>query len=180
MDNVVVGDLEFEPFISFEQIQKQTVELGAKISQDYADKNPVFIGVLNGCFMFMSDLMKEISIPCEITFVKLASYEGTSQGNINQLLGVGIDLTGREVIVVEDIVDTGNSLKYALAALSVLNIKSVAVCSLLVKPSCLTYQFDNINYVGFEIEPEFVVGYGLDYNRQGRNLQNIYRVCSFK
>lgn len=178
MNNVFVGDLEFEPFIKNDQIQEKIKELSDIINIEYRDKNPVFIGVLNGCFMFMSDLMKEISIPCEMSFVKLASYEGTSQGEISQLLGVGIDLTDRDVVIVEDIVDTGNSLTYTLAALKTLAPKSVKVASLLVKPSCLKYSFDNLKFVGFEIAHEFVVGYGLDYNKQGRNLKHIYRVCS--
>lgn len=178
MNNITVGDLMFEPFITYEQIQERTRLLGKEISTDYRDKNPVFIGVLNGCFMFMSDLMKEIDLACEMSFVKLASYQGTAQGQINQLLGIGMDLTGRDVIIVEDIVDTGNSLKHTLAALDSLNIGSVSVCSLLMKPTCLVHTFDNIKYVGFEIAPEFVVGYGLDYNSQGRNLRHIYKVCS--
>lgn len=178
MDNVIVGDLEFEPFMSFEQLQERTRLLGEEISRDYIGKNPVFIGVLNGCFMFMSDLMKEISITCEMSFVKLASYHGTAQGRISQLLGVGIDLTGRDVIIVEDIVDTGNSLTFTFEALAEFNINSLAVCSLLLKPSCLQHSFDNLKYVGFEIAPEFVVGYGLDYNGQGRNLRHIYKVYS--
>lgn len=178
MSNIIVGDLAFEPFISYEEIQEQTRIMGRAISAAYAEKNPVFIGVLNGCFMFMSDLMKEIDIPCEMSFVKLASYAGTAQGQISQLLGVGMDLTGRDVIIVEDIIDTGNSLKHTLEALAALNVGSIAVCSLLMKPTCLQHTFDTIKYVGFEIAHEFVVGYGLDYNRQGRNLRHIYKVCS--
>jgi len=177
MANIKVWDLEFEPFMTHNQIEERVKVLGEAINKDYYDKAPVFIGVLNGCFMFMADLMKEIQIPCEMTFVKLASYSGTAQGEVSQLLGVGIDLTGRHVIIVEDIVDTGNSLTHTMAALSSHHVASVAVCSLLLKPSCLAHDFDNLKYVGFEIAPEFVVGYGLDYNGQGRNLRHIYKVC---
>lgn len=178
MSNIVIGDLEFEPFITFEEIQQKTRIIGKEISIRYAEKNPVFIGVLNGCFMFMSDLMKEIETSCEMSFVKLASYQGTAQGQISQLLGVGIDLTDRHVVIVEDIVDTGNSLKHTLQALENLNAASISVASLLVKPTCLQHTFDNIDYVGFEIAHEFVVGYGLDYDGKGRNLRHIYKVCS--
>ncbi len=175
MDKIEINNLCFEPFISYEQIKKRIRLIGIDISRKYADKNPVFIGVLNGCFMFMADLMKEIDIPSELSFVKLASYVGTDQGQISQLIGVGIDLTDRHVIIVEDVVDSGNSLKHTIEALERENVKEIAVCTLLMKPSCLQYDFDNIEYVGFEIEKEFVIGYGLDYNGYYRNLKDIYK-----
>lgn len=175
MDKIEIYNLCFEPFISYEQIKKRIRLIGIDISRKYADKNPVFIGVLNGCFMFMADLMKEIDIPSEMSFVKLASYVGTDQGHISQLLGVGIDLTDRHVIIVEDVVDSGNSLKHTIEALERENVRDIAVCTLLMKPSCLQYDFDNIEYVGFEIEKEFVIGYGLDYNGYYRNLKDIYK-----
>lgn len=175
MDKIDINNLCFEPFISYEQIKKRIRLIGIDISRKYADKNPVFIGVLNGCFMFMADLMKEIDIPSEMSFVKLASYVGTDQGQISQLIGVGIDLTDRHVIIVEDVVDSGNSLKHTIEALERENVKEIAVCTLLMKPSCLQYDFDNIEYVGFEIEKEFVIGYGLDYNGYYRNLKDIYK-----
>lgn len=175
MDKIDINNLCFEPFISYEQIKKRIRLIGIDISRKYADKNPVFIGVLNGCFMFMADLMKEIDIPSEMSFVKLASYVGTDQRQISQLIGVGIDLTDRHVIIVEDVVDSGNSLKHTIEALERENVKEIAVCTLLMKPSCLQYDFDNIEYVGFEIEKEFVIGYGLDYNGYYRNLKDIYK-----
>ena len=175
MDKIDINNLCFEPFICYEQIKKRIRLIGIDISRKYADKNPVFIGVLNGCFMFMADLMKEIDIPSEMSFVKLASYVGTDQGQISQLIGVGIDLTDRHVIIVEDVVDSGNSLKHTIEALERENVKEIAVCTLLMKPSCLQYDFDNIEYVGFEIEKEFVIGYGLDYNGYYRNLKDIYK-----
>ena len=175
MDKIEINNLCFEPFISYEQIKKRIRLIGIDISRKYADKNPVFIGVLNGCFMFMADLMKEIDIPSEMSFVKLASYVGTDQGQISQLIGVGIDLTDRHVIIVEDVVDSGNSLKHTIEALERENVRDIAVCTLLMKPSCLQYDFDNIEYVGFEIEKEFVIGYGLDYNGYYRNLKDIYK-----
>ncbi|MCY4781056.1 hypoxanthine phosphoribosyltransferase [Sphingobacterium sp. UT-1RO-CII-1] len=175
MKQVIVGDLTFDLFISANQIKERTTEMGQKISETYGDKKPVFIGVLNGCFMFMADLIREVDIPCELSFVKLSSYQGTAYGQINELLGVGIDLTGRDVILVEDVIDSGNSLKYTIEALEKLKVKSIAVCALLLKPSCLLHTFDNILAVGFEIEKEFVVGYGLDYDGLGRNLADIYQ-----
>lgn len=175
MSLIKIDNFEFEPFIEFPQIKDRIESLGAKISEDFADKNPVFIGVLNGCFMFMADLMKEVQIPCELSFVKLASYAGTSQGNIHELIGVGVDLNGRNVVVVEDVVDSGNSLVHTIEALNKLGAGTITVCTLLYKPSCVQHDFDNIKYIGFEIEKEFVIGYGLDYNGQFRNLKDIYR-----
>lgn len=175
MDIIEIDNLRFEPFIEYEQIKKRIRLIGIDINLEYEDKNPVFIGVLNGCFMFMADLMKEVSIPCEMSFVKLASYSGTAQGHISQLIGVGVDLKDRDVIIVEDVVDSGSSLKYTMEALGNEGAKSISVCTLLMKPSCLQYDFDNIEYVGFEIEKEFVIGYGLDYNGQYRNLKDIYK-----
>ncbi|WDF69293.1 hypoxanthine phosphoribosyltransferase [Sphingobacterium oryzagri] len=175
MKHIQIDNLNFELFIDYEQIKKRIRLMGIDISMKYKDKNPVFIGVLNGCFMFMADLMKEVHMACEVSFVKLSSYHGTAQDQIKELLGVGIDLAGREVIIVEDIIDTGNSLQHTIEALERMNVASIAVCALLMKPECLKHTFDNITYVGFEIDREFVVGYGLDYNGQCRNLADIYK-----
>lgn len=175
MATIEIDNLTFVPFISNEEIDERVSEMGREISEQYKDKNPVFIGVLNGCFMFMSDLLKKVSIPCEMSFVKLASYEGTEQGNIHQLIGVGMDLKDRDIVIVEDVVDSGNSIKYTLEALENLGVASISICTLLIKPTCLLYEFDNIDYIGFEIEREFVIGYGLDYNGLFRNLPDIYR-----
>lgn len=175
MDTIEIDNLSFEPFISYEKIKKRIRLIGIDICRKYEGKKPVFIGVLNGCFMFMADLMKEIDIECEMSFVKLASYRGTSQGDISQLIGVGIDLTDRHVIIVEDVVDSGNSLSHTIKALQAEGVKDIGVCTLLLKPSCLQYTFDNIEYVGFEIEKEFVIGYGLDYKGYFRNLKDIYK-----
>lgn len=178
MKKIVVDNLEFEPFITYEQIQKRIRLIGVDINMHYEDLNPVFIGVLNGAFMFMADLMKVIQIPSEMSFVKLASYEGTSQGNIHELIGVGMDLTGRNVIIVEDVVDTGNSLVHTISAIEKLGAASISICTLLYKPDCVQYTFENLQYVGFEIEKEFVIGYGLDLDGQFRNLPDIYRETS--
>ena len=129
--------------------------------------------------MFMSDLLKQVVIPCEMSFIKLASYQGTNQGEVNELIGLGIDLEGRDVIIVEDIVDSGKSLNYTIEVMEKQLPASVVVCTLLLKPECLQYDFENIQYVGFEIEKEFVVGYGMDYNGLGRNISDIYKNVPF-
>lgn len=175
MNTIEIDGLEFEPFIEYDQIKKRIRLIGIDMNMKYEGKHPVFIGVLNGCFMFMADLMKQIHIPCEMSFVKLASYSGTASGTVHELIGIGTDLSGRHIIVVEDVVDTGNSLVHTLSALEKMNVASISVCTLLLKPSSLKHDFDNIMYVGFEIGQEFVIGYGLDYNGQCRNLPNIYK-----
>jgi len=175
MKNIVIDNLHFELLFEYEQIQKRIRLMGIDINSKFEHLHPVFVGVLNGCFMFMADLMKQIHIPCELSFVKLASYEGTDQGALHELIGVGISLKDRNVIIVEDIVDTGNSLLHTIDALEKLGVASISVATLLMKPDCLIHSFDNIMYVGFEIQKEFVVGYGLDYHGQCRNLTHIYR-----
>ena len=178
MKDIQVDHLNFQLFIDRHQIDNRVRSLGATISTKYMDKNPVFIGVLNGCFMFMSDLVKHIETPCELSFVKLSSYAGTSQNQIRSLIGVGMDLVGRHIIIVEDVVDSGHSLKHTIEALEGLEVASIEVCTLLIKPESLQHKFDHIAYVGFEIGKEFVVGYGMDYNGQYRNLPDIYKESS--
>ncbi|MGO1520630.1 MAG: phosphoribosyltransferase [Sphingobacterium sp.] len=175
MRNIIIDDLAFELLFDHEQIQKRVRLIGIDINIKYADKNPVFLGVLNGSFMFLADLMKQIHIPCEISFVKLASYQGTQQENVRELLGAGMSLEGRHVVIVEDIVDTGRSLLHIMGALEREQVASASVATLLLKPDCLRYSVDSLMYVGFEIDREFVVGYGLDYNGQCRNLRDIYK-----
>jgi hypoxanthine phosphoribosyltransferase len=175
MKNLTIDNLDFELMIDHDQIQKRIRLIGIDLNMRFQDKHPVFIGVLNGCFMFMSDLMKQVVIPSELSFVKLASYRGAEQGTLAELIGVGMDLRGRDIIIVEDIIDSGHSLKYTMDALERLEVASISVCALLMKPANLQVAFDNIMYIGFEIDEEFVVGYGLDYNGQCRNLPDIYQ-----
>jgi len=175
MKRITIDDLNFEILIEESQIQKRIRLIGIDLNRRFENQTPVFIGVLNGSFMFMADLLKQIFIPCEMSFIKLASYQGTAQSGIAELIGLNMDLSGRDVIVVEDIVDTGNSLKHTLDALAQQGAQSISVCALLLKPDCLEHSFDNIDYVGFEIEKEFVVGYGLDYKGLCRNLPDIYK-----
>jgi len=151
--------------------------MGAQINEDYKHTVPVFVGVLNGSFLFIADLIKQIDIPCEITFTKLASYYGGTQSSvkIREDIDISIDIKGRNIIVIEDIVDTGNTAHYLLDKLNLKQPKSIKVCSLLLKPAAVQKKIEELKYVGFEIENEFVVGYGLDYREMGRNLKDIYK-----
>ncbi|TZF85904.1 hypoxanthine phosphoribosyltransferase (plasmid) [Pedobacter sp. BS3] len=175
--NIQIDDKEFELMLEYDQILKRIRLIGIQLNVDYEGRVPVFLGVLNGGFMFMADLLKEIELASEVTFVRISSYEGASStGNINQLLGLQMSLKDRDVIIVEDIVETGASLHYLLNLIKAQEPASVKVCSLLFKPQTLKYKFDELEYIGFEILNQFVVGYGLDYNGLGRNLRDIYRV----
>jgi hypoxanthine phosphoribosyltransferase len=141
-----------------------------------AGKNPLFLAVLNGSFIFAADLMREITIPCQVSFVKLASYEGTtSTGKVTEVIGINEDLSGRTIIIVEDIVDTGQTLKRMIETLGTRNPESVHICTLLVKPEKLTVDL-NIEYAAMEIPNDFIVGYGLDFDQEGRNLRDIYTI----
>jgi len=173
---ITINHKRFERIIDYNQIKKRIRLIGIQLNVAYENQHPIFIGVLNGCFMVMADLMKQIHIASEVSFVKLSSYRGTVRGDqVTELIGLEHNLEGREVIIVEDIVDTGHSLKHTLDAVYAQNPASVAVCTLLLKPKALQHTFDNIAYVGFEIENDFVVGYGLDYEGMGRTLPDIYR-----
>ncbi|WP_257666504.1 hypoxanthine phosphoribosyltransferase [Parapedobacter tibetensis] len=173
---IKINQKDFEPIIDYNQIKKRIRLIGIQLNVAYENQHPVFVGVLNGCFMFMADLMKQIHIACEISFVKLSSYDGTERREqVNELIGLDANLEGREVVIIEDIVDSGNSLKHTLDLVNAQKPASVAVCTLLLKPYALKHTFDNIAYVGFEIANDFVVGYGLDYHGMGRTLPDIYR-----
>jgi hypoxanthine phosphoribosyltransferase len=169
---VKVDDLEFEKMIPFEAIEERTAAIGKILTDEYKDSVPVFLGVLNGCFVFMADLIKQVPIPCQVAFMKLSSYRGGLQSTrtITEDLDLKIDIAGRDVILVEDIVDTGNTLRYLVDKLNALNPKSIKVCALLYKPDAMEHEIPEMQYVGFEIENKFVVGYGLDYKELGRNL----------
>ena len=174
MSTVKIIDKTFKTSITEEQIKQRVKELGQQISQDMEGKNPLLIGVLNGSFIFAADLFREITIPCEISFVKLASYEGIfSTGKVEEVLGLNEDISGRTVIIVEDIVDTGRTMRQMLNTLSVRRPASIHICTLFLKPDKLEEPLD-IKYVAFTIPNDFIVGYGLDYNQQGRGLKEIY------
>jgi hypoxanthine phosphoribosyltransferase len=168
------GD-RFKLLISKERIEKRLKELGEEIDAEYAGKKPILIGVLNGSFIFLADLMRNISIPCEVDFFKLSSYgdEKVSSGNIKKLKELDAEIEGRDVIIVEDIVDTGLSMNYILHQVKNLNPASVKIATLLYKPNALKYDV-TLDYIGFEIPTLFVLGYGLDYAQEGRNLAQIY------
>lgn len=176
MNTVHIEDKDFEILLENDQINKRTRLIGIQLNVDYEDRCPIFIGVLNGSFLFMADLMKEINIACEVAFIGISSYEGTSStGTVKETIGLPKNLHNRDVILVEDIVDTGLTLKYILEQVKLQEPSSVKVCSLLYKPAALLEALPELEYVGFEIPNEFVVGYGLDYNGLGRNLNDIYR-----
>jgi hypoxanthine phosphoribosyltransferase len=175
LDEIHVGNEIFVPMISEEQLQKRLAELGKQISDDYQGKLPIFIGVLNGSFLFMADLVKNVTVNCEIDFMKLSSYgeEKISSGKVKMLKELNADINDRHIIIVEDIVDTGLSISYIEKLLEPYTPASVKVCSLLLKPESLKYQV-KIDYIGFEIPNKFVIGYGLDYAQKYRNLRSIY------
>ena len=174
MRKIKILDKTFRTFIPEDKIQQRVKAVAEKLNEDMEGKNPLLLAVLNGSFIFAADLMRNITIPCEISFVKLASYQGTtSTGKIKEVIGLNEDLTGRTVVIVEDIVDTGTTMKQMIESLGTRNPKSVHICSLLVKPEKLQVPL-NIEYVAMEIPNDFIVGYGLDYDRQGRQLRDIY------
>lgn len=174
-DEILVGTEKFIPMLSQETIQKRIEEMGKEISEEYKTKLPIFIGILNGSFMFMSDLMKNININCEIDFFKLSSYgdEKISSGRVKLVKDLNADITDRHLIIVEDIVDSGLSIKYVSEMIQSHNPASVKVVTLLLKPESLKYEV-KIDYIGFKIPNKFVIGYGLDYAQKYRNLSSIY------
>ena len=174
MSIVKIKDKTFRTFIPEDQIAERVKAVAERINKDLADKNPLFLAVLNGSFIFAADLMRYITIPCEISFVKLASYQGTtSTGVIKEVIGLNEDLSGRTVVILEDIVDTGFTIKRMIETLGTRGPESVHVCTLLLKPGKLQVPL-NVEYVAMEIPNDFIVGYGLDYDQQGRNLRDIY------
>ncbi len=174
-DHVMINDERFKLFISKEQIQQRVFEIGKQIDEDFAGKKPIFIGVLNGAFIFLADLMRHVSIPSEVDFYKLSSYgdEKVSSGNVKELKDLDAQIEGRHVIIVEDIVDTGLSMSYILNLIKHKHPASVKIATLLHKPGAMKFDVA-LDYVGFEIPTLFVLGYGLDYAQEGRNLAQIY------
>ena len=171
-----VDDKVFELFITEEKIRERVKELGVKLNEDLADENPLFIGLLNGAFIFAADLIREFKGHCEITFVKLSSYKGTvSTGKTDTLIGLKEDLKDRTIVIIEDITDTGNTLTEFVRQIKEQQPKQVKVASLLLKPEALKHPV-NIDYLGFEIPNDFVIGYGLDCDKYGRNLKGIFKL----
>ena len=176
MKNVQVSDKSFSLYISEEEILKEVKRVATTINSDLEGKCPIFLVILNGSFIFAADLLREISIPCEIKFMRVASYEGTSStGNVKEILGLSESIEGRTVVVVEDIIDSGTTMKELIKMLGEKNPADIRVASLLVKPKNMKVELD-IDYRCFDIENDFIVGYGLDYNQEGRNLRAIYKI----
>lgn len=176
MRDITIHHKVFEPYITAEQIQARVEVLAKEIDTKYQDARPILVSVLNGSFMFAADLFRKLSIEAEITFVKVSSYSGTeSSGNVKELIGLDYRLEGRCIVIIEDIVDTGNTIHALLAQLKNRQPKSIEVCTLLNKPSRRVIEVP-VHYTGFEIPDRFVVGYGLDLDGLGRNLPHIYQL----
>lgn len=178
MKSVTLHDKEFILYLEDEKIQNTIAEVAKRLAADYAGKDTVFVGVLNGCFRFMSDLMAFMEFDAEVNFIKLSSYRGTeSTGKISDLMSLNTDLLNKHVLIVEDIVDTGHTLDYLMDILKEKEAASIKVASLLYKPDAFIGK-RKPDYVAFEIPNLFVVGYGLDYDGLGRNLNDIYQIKS--
>ncbi|MDB5202572.1 MAG: hypoxanthine-guanine phosphoribosyltransferase [Ferruginibacter sp.] len=176
MSVIQVNDKRFEPYLTAAEIAAQVKRVGAEINRDYAGKRPLFIAILNGSFMFASDLFKELTIDAEICFIKLASYKGTrSTGHVITSIGLDESLKDRHVIIVEDIVDTGKTLAEFLPQLTDQQPASLKIASLLHKPEALQHAI-SIDYLGFSVPNKFLLGYGLDYDGLARNLKEIYQL----
>lgn len=176
MENIKVRDREFAVSIPEEKIKARVAEVAAQISHDLEGKRPLFLAVLNGSFVFAADLLRGIETPCEISFVRMASYEGTSStGAVKQLIGLKEDIKDRTVVIVEDIIDSGLTMVHLLELLKEKQPADIKIAALLVKPGNLKVELD-IPYCCFEIPNDFIVGYGLDYDGEGRNLPSIYSV----
>ena len=173
---ITLGDKSFQLYITEYQIQAAVLKMADQLNKDFAGKTPLIVPILNGSFMFASDLVKELNCQCEISFIKASSYRGTtSTGELTSLIGLNEDIKGRDIILVEDIIDTGHTLAKIVPATLALGPASVSVATLLFKPKALKVEL-KIDYTGIEIPNEFIVGYGLDYNGLGRNLKEIYQV----
>ena len=176
--NVKLKDKEFKIYLTAQEINLRSSQIGKEITQDFSGQELVVLGILNGSFVFMADLCRQIDLPLSATFIKVSSYSGfESTGTVRSILGLEEKIEGKNVLIVEDIVDTGISMDYLLKALSELKPAKLAVVTLLHKPEAFQFNYA-LDYVGFEIPNKFVVGYGLDYDGLGRNLPNIYQLST--
>ncbi|WP_082318175.1 hypoxanthine phosphoribosyltransferase [Hymenobacter sp. DG25A] len=175
LSTISLHDKEFSPYLSANELSTAIRLLAQRLNEEYANRQPLFVAVLNGSFMFAADLLKEITIPCEITFIRVASYEGTgSTGHIQQVLGLREEVKERHVVLLEDIVDTGNTMQLLLEQFNKQEPASLEVATLFMKPECLLHDL-HIRYVGLSIPNDFIVGYGLDYDGLGRNYPDVYK-----
>jgi hypoxanthine phosphoribosyltransferase len=173
---ILVKDRHFDPFITSSEINKKIESVAKKVSRDVKDKNPLFIVVLNGAFVFAADLIRHFDFPLEITFIKLASYSGTkTSGKVMEIVGLDREIGGRTVVVVEDIIDTGITMDHLIGMLHEKGAAEIKIASLLFKPAAFRMDF-RIDYVGMESPNDFIVGYGLDYDGYGRNYPDIYKI----
>ena len=174
-DTVICNGETFRVYITRNELEKRVAELGRELNKDYHDKRPIFVGVLNGAYIFLADLMRHVQMPCEVDFLKLSSYgdEKVSSGQVTDLKDIDADIEDRHVILVEDIVDTGLSIKYILNKLQKKNPASIATVALLHKTEATLHDVQ-LDYVGFKIPSLFVLGYGMDFAQEGRNLAQIY------
>lgn len=176
MDTVKIKDKSFRVSIPEAEIKQRVKALAEQMSKDLEGKNPIFLAVLNGAFIFAADLMREMTIPCEISFVKLASYQGTtSTGKVKEVFGINENLSGRTVVIVEDIVESGQTMKQMIESLGTRNPASVQICTLFFKPEKLKEEL-TLDYVAFRIPDDFILGYGLDYDGLGRELKDVYTI----
>lgn len=173
--NISLHNKQFAPYLSAAQLAAAIQQLADQLNQEYADKRPLFVSVLNGAFIFTADLLKALTIDCEVTFIRVASYSGTSStGKVKEVLGLYEELAGRHVVILEDIVDTGHTMKMLLEMLRAQQPASLEVATLFLKPECLQHALD-VRYVGLSIPNDFIVGYGLDYDGLGRNYPDVYK-----
>ncbi|MEO9512007.1 MAG: adenylate kinase [Flavobacteriaceae bacterium] len=173
---IKLHDKTFKPYLGEEQILAAVKKMASKIAKDYKDETPIFVGVLNGAFMFVSDFLKAYQYPCEVSFVRLSSYHGlTSTGIVETLLDIPENIEGRSVVILEDVIDTGRTLKKLVDLFSNTNVKEFKIASLFFKSDVYSGEY-TIDYVGLEVPDDFIVGYGLDYNELGRNLRDIYQL----
>lgn len=177
MSIIKVSDKEFAPFISQEKIENEIHRMASEIKRDMEGKDPLFLVMLNGAFMFAAELFKNLDMPCEMAFVKYKTYVGThSTGKPNELLGIEAEkINGRDIVIVEDIVDSGFTMTELLKDLNKKGAKDIKIATMMFKPKALKYDL-KMDYVGMEIGNDFIVGYGLDYNEYGRNLKEIYKI----
>ena len=176
MDSIKIKDKSFRVSIPEAEIKTRVKALAEQMSKDLEGKNPIFLAVLNGAFIFAADLMREMTIPCEISFVKLASYQGTtSTGKVKEVFGINENLSGRTVVIVEDIVESGQTMRQMIESLGTRNPASVQICTLFFKPEKLKEEL-TLDYVAFRIPDDFILGYGLDYDGLGRELKDVYTI----
>ena len=171
---ITIKDKQFKPYITQQKIAERVKRLADQINIELRDEFPLFLAVLNGSFMFAADLLREIEIPCEISFIRLSSYQGmTTTGTITELIGLNENVNGRTVVIIEDIVDSGLTLEKINAVLAQKGVKQVKTATILMKPEAYTKKY-SVDYIGFKIPNDFVIGYGLDYDGLGRNLKEIH------